>query len=164
VYQEYYAAHQLKSNTGSDIAWIGSLQLFFVFVGTLFGGPLFDRFGGKVILPAALVYVLAIIMKSLCHELWQFIVAQGLLGGIALGMTMGPANAATPRYFQKKRGVVFPIALGKMFVNPSIGFAWAVRICGLIALAILGPSSLLIRARLPPRKSNLFLPSASKDM
>lgn len=177
MYQEYYESHQLSDSSGSDIAWIGSLQLFFVFIGTLFGGPLFDRFGAKVIRPAALVYVFSIMMTSLCHELWQFILAQGVLGGIALGMTMGPANAATPQYFQKKRGaamglavagssvggVVFPIALGKMFENPNIGFAWAVRICGFIILAVLVPSSFLIRARLPPRKSSLFLPSAFKD-
>ncbi|KAI3391322.1 hypothetical protein diail_7513, partial [Diaporthe ilicicola] len=178
IYEEYYASHQLKDSSSSAISWIGSLNLFFVFVGTLFGGPMFDRYGGKVILPAALVYVFSIMMTSLCNELWQFILAQGLLGGISLGMTMGPANAATPQYFQKKRGaavglavagssvggVIFPIALGKMFDNPNVGFAWAVRICGFIILAVLGPSSLLIRARLPPRKSNLFLPAAFKDV
>lgn len=117
-------------------------------------------------------------MTSLCKEYYQFILAQGLLGGIALGMTMGPANAATPQYFMKKRGaamgiaiagsslggVIFPIALGKMFTNSAIGFDWAVRICGFIVLAILLPSSLLIRARLPPRKSNFFLLSAFKEV
>lgn len=117
-------------------------------------------------------------MTSLCQEYYQFILAQGLLGGIALAMTMGPANAATPQYFVKKRGaamgiaiagsslggVIFPIALGKMFTNPAIGFSWAVRICGFIVLALLVPSSLLIRARLPPRKSSFFLFSAFKEV
>ena len=32
----------------SAIAWIGSLQAFFVFAGGLVGGPLFDRYGAKV--------------------------------------------------------------------------------------------------------------------
>lgn len=117
-------------------------------------------------------------MTSLCEEYYQFILAQGLLGSIALGMTMGPANAATPQYFLKKRGtavglaiagsslggIIFPIALGKMFKNSRIGFGWGVRICGFIALAILGPSSLAIRARLPPRRSDFFLPSAFREI
>lgn len=48
VYQEYYQTHQLSSKTPDDISWIGSLQVFFLFNGTLFGGPLFDRFGAVV--------------------------------------------------------------------------------------------------------------------
>lgn len=48
VYQEYYATHQLRDQTASSIAWIGSLQIFFLFAGALIGGPLFDRYGSKV--------------------------------------------------------------------------------------------------------------------
>lgn len=51
VYQSYYKSNQLQSSSDSKIAWIGSLQLFFIFIGTLFGGPLFDRYGGKVSRP-----------------------------------------------------------------------------------------------------------------
>lgn len=52
VYQEYYQAHQLQDKSPSDISWIGSLQILFVFGGALFGGPLFDRFGSKVCSPS----------------------------------------------------------------------------------------------------------------
>lgn len=48
VYQEYYETHQLQDQSSSSIAWIGSLQLFFLFGGSLVGGPLFDRFGAGV--------------------------------------------------------------------------------------------------------------------
>lgn len=48
VYQEYYETHQLHDQTPSAISWIGSIQIFFLFCGALFGGPLFDQFGGKV--------------------------------------------------------------------------------------------------------------------
>jgi MFS family permease len=48
VYQEYYSVHQLSSQTPSTISWIGSIQVFFLFAGSLFGGPLFDRYGAKV--------------------------------------------------------------------------------------------------------------------
>lgn len=48
VYQEYYATHQLHDSSPSAISWIGSLQIFFLFSGNCFGGPLFDRFGSLV--------------------------------------------------------------------------------------------------------------------
>lgn len=48
VYQEYYQTHQLRHNSPSTISWLGSIQIFFLFGGTLFGGPLFDRYGAKV--------------------------------------------------------------------------------------------------------------------
>jgi MFS family permease len=48
VFQEYYQTHQLIHETSSAISWIGSLQTFFLFGGSLVGGPLFDRFGAKV--------------------------------------------------------------------------------------------------------------------
>jgi MFS family permease len=116
-------------------------------------------------------------MTSICTSYYQFILAQGILGGISAGMTMSPAMAATGQYFNKKRaaalgmavagsslgGVTFPIALGKMLYNPQLGFGWTVRICGFIMLAILAPACVGIRARLPPRKHSFFLPSAFKE-
>jgi hypothetical protein len=48
VYQTYYQEHQLKSTSPSTISWIGSLQGFFLFSGTVIGGPLFDRYGATV--------------------------------------------------------------------------------------------------------------------
>lgn len=117
-------------------------------------------------------------MTSLCKEYYQFMLAQGILGGIGMGMTISPGMAATGQYFQKKRGaalglavggsslggVIFPIALSKMFTNPSLTFGWTVRICGFIMLAILLPSVIAIRARLPPRKEKLFLLSAFTEL
>jgi hypothetical protein len=48
VLQEYYQTHQLQHKSPSDISWIGSLQIFFLFAGSLIGGPLFDKYGAKV--------------------------------------------------------------------------------------------------------------------
>lgn len=199
VYQEYYQSHQLQHKSPSDISWIGSMQVFFLFGSGLVGGPLFDQFGEKVNfplpslrppeipqltahikqvawLPAAL-YVLSIMMTSLCKSYYQFILAQGVLGGTAIGLTMVPAMAAPSQYFHKNRGaamgiiiggsslggVCFPLALGKMLYNPSLSFGWTVRICGFIILAVLTLSCAAIRARLPPRKGRFFLPSAFKE-
>lgn len=42
VYQSYYELHQLSNETPSAIAWIGSLQLFFIFFSGIFVGYAFD--------------------------------------------------------------------------------------------------------------------------
>lgn len=86
--------------------------------------------------------------------------------------------AAVGQYFLKKRGaamglavggsslggVIFPIALSKMLSNPKLGFGWSVRICGFIMLAVMIPSTLAIRARLPPRKTGFLIPKAFKEV
>ncbi|EEH11688.1 monocarboxylate permease-like protein [Histoplasma capsulatum G186AR] len=176
VLQEYYASHQLSSASQSAISWIGSLQICALFSGALVGGPLFDRYGAKVIWPSAVLYVLSIMMTSIAKEYYQLMLAQGVLGGISMGMTMSPSMAATPQYFNKNRGaamgiavagssvggVVLPIVLGKLLNSTTIGFGWSIRILGFLILAILAPSCAAIRARLPPRKGNFFLLSAFK--
>ena len=115
-------------------------------------------------------------MTSICKEYWQFMLAQGVLTGIGDGLLMFPAMSALPQYFNKRRGaamglaiagssfggVVFPIILGKMLNSSNLSFGWSVRICGFIMLPILAVSATAIKARLPPRTTNFFLPSAFK--
>lgn len=116
-------------------------------------------------------------MTSICKSYYQFVLAQGVLGGLATGMTMAPALAATSQYFNKNRGaaiglavagssiggVALPIALSQMLYNSNLGFGWTVRIIGFIMLALLGLACIAIRARLPSRKERFFLLSAFKE-
>jgi MFS family permease len=127
-------------------------------------------------LPAAL-YVFSIMMTSICKSYYQFVLAQGVLGGTTIGLAMAPAMAAPAQYFHKNRGaamgiiiggsslggVCFPIALGKMLYNPHLSFGWTVRICGFIILTVLTMSCSVIRARLPPRNGRFLLLSAFKE-
>ena len=113
-------------------------------------------------------------LTSICSEYFHFILAQGLLGGLANGMVLNPAMAATSQYFQKKRGaaiglaiagssiggVVFPLALSRMMNNVVLGFGWAVRIIGFIILVLLTVTCVLVKERLPSRKKEFFLPRA----
>ncbi|KAL4781679.1 major facilitator superfamily domain-containing protein [Aspergillus varians] len=178
VYQAYYQANQLRDQTTSAISWIGSIQSFFLFGASLVGGPLFDRYGAKVIYPPAVIFVFTIFMTSLCKRYYQFMLAQGVLGGIAQGLVMAPALAATPQYFHKKRGaamglavagsslggVILPIALNRMLTKTPLSFAWSVRIEAFLILGVLLISCPPIRARVPPRKSNFLLPRAFKEI
>ncbi|KAK5046009.1 hypothetical protein LTR84_008796 [Exophiala bonariae] len=176
VFQEYYLSHQLKGQSPDDVAWIGSISAFLQFILGAISGPLFDRYGATIIRPAAVLLVFSIMMTSLCETYWQFMLAQGVLGGIVTGMLLIPSMAAVLQYFDKKRaaalglavsgssigGVVFPIALSKMLNDSNLGFGWSVRIIGFLTLPGLIFACIVIQARLPPRKTNFYIAAAFK--
>uniref|UniRef100_A0A0B7KBY3 Major facilitator superfamily (MFS) profile domain-containing protein n=1 Tax=Bionectria ochroleuca TaxID=29856 RepID=A0A0B7KBY3_BIOOC len=144
IFIEYYLSHQLQDKTPDDVAWIGSLSNFIQFASGCIGGPLFDRYGAWVIRPAAILYLLAIMMTSLCHEYWQFMLAQGVLLGIGMG------------------GLMFP-ALAALLNDSSLGFGWSVRVVGFVMMPFLLFSCVFIKARLPPKVSSFFDGSAFKQ-
>ncbi|KAI0876621.1 monocarboxylate permease-like protein [Hypoxylon argillaceum] len=176
VFQTFYAQNQLKGQSPSRIAWIGSLQFYLIFSAGLLAGPLFDRHGAKILLPSAIIYVASVMLTSIASEYWHFILAQGVLGGFSSGMVLNPAFAATPQYFFKKRGaamglsiagssiggVIFPLALPRLF--DKVGFGWSVRIIGFIILTLLAISCTVVKERLPPRKKKFFLLGAFKEI
>ncbi|KAL8997005.1 MAG: hypothetical protein Q9188_006429 [Gyalolechia gomerana] len=112
---------------------------------------------------------------SLSTELYQFILAQGLMFGIGDAMLFYPTISAISHWFDQRRGlalgivvagssiggVCWPFMLERLFVQ--IGFAWTVRTAGFMCLALLAPSCLLIKPRLPPRKSAGVNIGAIKD-
>ncbi|OTA65056.1 MFS general substrate transporter [Hypoxylon sp. EC38] len=177
VFEEYYLTHQLEGQSPDKVAWIGSLAVFLQFLSGTIGGPMFDRFGAWVLRPAAVLYVFAIMMTSLCQEYWQFMLAQGVLMGSVMGFLQFPAMAAVSQFFSKKRaaalgvvvsgssigGVVIPIALSKMLNGSSIGFGWTVRIIGFIIIPLLGFACIAITSRLPPRTTDFFVWHAFKE-
>jgi len=48
IYETYYLETFMKDHTPSDVAWIGSIQIFAQFSGSLFSGPICDRWGPLV--------------------------------------------------------------------------------------------------------------------
>lgn len=113
-------------------------------------------------------------MTSLCKEYYQFMLAQGVLGGLASGMLFAPVMTCVSHYFHKRRaaalgvtvsgssigGIIFPIALSKMLRNESLGFGWSVRIVGFIILVMVLIAMATVRERLPPRRGKIMLPAA----
>ncbi|KAK0670029.1 putative MFS transporter [Cercophora samala] len=178
VFLQYYGNHQLSSYTPDQIAWIGSLTACIQFLFGGISGPVFDRYGTWVIRLGAILYVLAIMMTSLCQEYYQFMLAQGVLTGLASAMIQVPAFAVVSQYFDKKRaaalglvvsgssigGIVFPIALGKMLNDTTLGFGWSVRIMGFIVAPMMGFCCFSLKARLPPRQTQFFLWSAFTEL
>lgn len=176
IFQAYYLFTLLPSHTADEIAWIGSLQTFLIFASGAIGGPLFDRYGALIIRPAAVLYVFSIMMTSIAREYWHFMLAQGVLGGLAIGLLMFPSMAAVPQWFDKKRGaamgcavagssiggIIFPIILNNLLQNTDIGFGWAVRIVGFTMVPFLLFTVFTVKSRLPRRNTRFFLPESFK--
>lgn len=116
-------------------------------------------------------------MTSICKEYYQFMLAQGVLVGIATGLLQFPAMAAVSQWFDKKRaaalglavagssigGVVFPIALSNMLNSTSIGFGWSIRIVAFIMVPPVLIACFTVKARLPSRTTAFFTPAAFKQ-
>jgi MFS family permease len=106
-------------------------------------------------------------LTSLCKEYYQFILAQGILGGIFNGLTYTPALTAVNQHFFKRRplalgiassgsslaGIIIPIALNRMLNKTSLDFGWSVRILGFIMLALSIVACLTISSNAPKRRT-----------
>lgn len=116
-------------------------------------------------------------LTSVCTEYYQFLLAQGVLGGFSLGMLFTPSISIIGHYFHKRRdlaigissagsplgGVIFPIMLVRFLEYSDIGFGWAVRIVGFMILCLLSISCATIVPRIAPRSGPHFLPRAFKN-
>lgn len=117
-------------------------------------------------------------LTSLCTRYYEFILCQGVLGGLAMGLTYQPAIAVVGHYFRRKRplamgiaasgsaigGILFPIMLDRMLNHTTLGFGWTQRIVGFIVLGLAIFALLTIRPGVPPRSGSYLLPHAFKKM
>lgn len=68
VFESYFSTHQLVDNTPSEIGWIFSLYLFIVFFVGIQVGPVFDRFGARVLVAVGSTLIfLSLLLLSWCE-------------------------------------------------------------------------------------------------
>jgi MFS family permease len=116
-------------------------------------------------------------MLSLCTEFWQVLLAQGFCIGLGMAALFIPSVAILSTYFTTRLaaavgiaasgsslgGVLYPIILVKM--SPQVGFPWAVRTIGFIALATLIVPNIVMKVRiLPPARRALIDYTAFKEL
>lgn len=116
-------------------------------------------------------------MLSLVHTYWQALLAQGFVIGIGAGFLFVPSVAIISTYFtthlstaigiaasgSSLGGVIYPIMFYKL--QPQVGFGWATRIIGFMALGMLIIPVTVMRMRVKPAaKRALFNVSAFKEM
>jgi len=108
-------------------------------------------------------------MLSLCSTYWQALLAQGFCIGIGAGALFTPSLAVLPTYFTTRLGlamglaasgssfggVIYPIVFYRII--GQIGFGWAVRVLGFIALATSLVPVALLRPRVAPSRVRAFV-------
>ncbi|KAK7212157.1 hypothetical protein V2G26_019335 [Clonostachys chloroleuca] len=163
IFQEYYQNVLLSSYSSSVIAWIPSLQIFFMMAMGPLVGALFDRYGPRwLIFIGSLLHVLGVMMASLGSRYYQFLLAQGICSAIGVACIFQPAMNVIGGWFDKKRGaafgilstgsslggVVFPIMVNRLIRRA--GFGWAMRAGGFLILFLLIVANLTVRSYRPP--------------
>ncbi|KAK8851122.1 major facilitator superfamily domain-containing protein [Apiospora arundinis] len=162
-FQQYYEVGPLKDYPSSTIAWIPSLQIFFLFFLGPVVGILYDNYGPRpLIIGGTLLHVFGLMMASLATEYYHFILAQGVCSAIGVACLYQPALACLTTWFAKKRGavmgimvtgssvggVVFPIMIGRMI--KSVGYPWTMRTAAFIILALQIVAVVTVRPRAKP--------------
>lgn len=169
VFQTYYESNIMPDENPSRISWVGSLQgCLVLFIGAL-TGPLFDLGYFRVLMVGGtLMLVFGMMMTSICHEYWQFMLAQSVCFGLGGACLFVPGMAIVSTYFSTRRAlaigfvacgssigaVVYSVAFRNL-VN-KLGFPWTQRIFGFIALGTLLISNAVLRARIAPAHRRSF--------
>ncbi|KAF2110083.1 major facilitator superfamily domain-containing protein, partial [Lophiotrema nucula] len=181
AFQTYYQHNLLASSNPSAISWIGTVQAWLLISIGVLSGPFFDiGYFRSMLFVGNFLVVFGIMMLSLCKEYWQVFLAQGLCMGLGAGLLYIPSLALVGIWFQRKRAIAMGFVMSGIAVGgviyiimfdrlvKSVGFPWAIRAMGFIAMAcallsfpaLLSGSSILAR----PRKARkLFDRSALHD-
>ena len=176
VYQLYY--RDTLKLPESQVSWIGSVQFLLTYGMCTFSGRLADAgYVRSTIFFGAFLVVFGIFMTSIGSQYWHFLLSQGVCVGLGLGTMFMPPLSVTSSYFQNKRtlaltcaatgtgigSVIFPSII--QYLIPKVGFGWAVRCSGFVALFCTAAALLLIKPRLKPRKSGPIVEwSAFKEL
>ena len=92
-FQQYYEVGPLKDYSSSTIAWIPSLQIFFLFALGPVVGIMFDNYGPRpLIIGGTLLHVFGLMMASLAKTYYQFILSQGVCSAIGVASLYTPGK------------------------------------------------------------------------
>jgi predicted MFS family arabinose efflux permease len=170
AYQAYYETGILSESSASDISWIGSIQSFLLmFIGAITGSIYDAGYVHSLMLVGSFMVVFGQMMLSLSTTYWQVLLSQAICVGIGCGCLFVPGVAILSTYFSTKiattmgiaasgsslGGVIYPIVFQRL--QTTIGFPWATRVIGFIALFGLIISNLTLRVRVIPDSRRKFL-------
>ncbi|KAK4093737.1 major facilitator superfamily transporter [Purpureocillium lilacinum] len=162
-FQQYYEVGPLQDYSASTIAWIPSLQIFFLFALGPIVGIIFDNYGPRpLIIGGTFLHVFGLMMASLAKTYYQFLLSQGVCSALGVACLYSPALACLSTWFAKKRGaamgimvtgssvggVIFPIMISRMI--SSVGYPWAMRTGAFVILGLQIIAIFTVRPRVKP--------------
>jgi MFS family permease len=122
---------------------------------------------------ALLICVVTLIVSSFAKQVWQLILLQGVIFGLAAGVLYAPVVMWLSEWFVQRRGLAggiifggsgiggfaFPLGIGACL--DKVGFPWTMRICALILGVLCSVALLGTNPRVPARKVGFEKPKAS---
>ncbi|KAK3309425.1 major facilitator superfamily domain-containing protein [Chaetomium strumarium] len=173
VFQEHYQTEMFSDYDPSTIAWIPSLQVFFLYGAGPVVGALYDKFGQRWLVPlGSVLHILGLMMASLGTQYYHILLAQGFCSAIGASMIFQPALNCVHGWFSTKRstafgvvmtgasigGIVLPVMLTRLIRD--LGFSWSMRISAFSMLALLTIANLTLRSYTSPAARSNPLRSA----
>lgn len=171
VYQTYYESPDSPFvRATSDISWIGSIQAFLLQFGGILAGPFFDKGYLRTLLGLGTFFIVfGHMMLSISTMYWHVLLAQSFCIGMGMGCLYVPSISLLPSYFSTRLGlavglvssgsavggVIYPIILQRLI--QQVGFGWAVRVAGFVALVTLLVPFALMRMRIKPSKARALI-------
>ncbi|KAJ2384346.1 hypothetical protein GGI05_005037 [Coemansia sp. RSA 2603] len=161
-YQTYYHLNQFPEEAMSTLSWIGTLQFA---VMNLFGIPsgiLCERFDSRLVtFVGGLIMGVALIIASFCDSaVWKLMLTQGIMFAIGASLVFIPSTSIPAQWFTSKRALAVGIVvagsgIGGLWLTPAtdsmidnLGTGWALRITGIIVIAVNSVASMFMRNRL----------------
>ncbi|KAJ5826585.1 hypothetical protein N7447_003348 [Penicillium robsamsonii] len=160
--QDYISTHQLAEYGDRDVGWITAVLVFLTLFLGVQVGPLFDRYGPRVLLISGTLGSFAsYILLAECTKYWHFMLCLAVLGGMSAAIVTTVSIAVLSHWFKRRRalasgicmggssagGAIIPLMLRTLF--DKCGWTWAVRIVAFMALGCYALGVLLVRGRLP---------------
>ncbi|RKU42910.1 hypothetical protein DL546_002121 [Coniochaeta pulveracea] len=164
AFQEYYQTGPLSSYSASTVAWIPSLQIFFIFAMGPIVGKFYDSHGPRpLLLLGSFLHVFGIMMASISTRYYQFLLSQGVCSAIGVAFIFQPPIACIAGWFNKNRGaaygilstgssiggIIFPIMITRLI--RTTGYGWSMRAGAFMILGLLVIANLTVTSRHPPR-------------
>lgn len=168
VFQEYYTSSEgpLTTSPHAVVALIGTVASATTYICAVFYTTLLKwlRKPRYIMILGSVLMSLGLLLGSIVQEkhgeknlIYQYILSQGLLFGIGASMVYIPPVVCAPPYFTRHRGIALGIlfsgtGIGALVLAPvsrlllaNLGWRWALRILGLINLAVTFISSFMVQ-------------------
>ncbi|KAI5843913.1 major facilitator superfamily domain-containing protein [Morchella snyderi] len=161
IFQEYYTTPSTtplplsQAKNLAAVAFVGTMGAGLTWGGSIFINPIVARVRDVrwVTVTGSVMMSVGLVAAGEARSLWQLYLTQSLCYGLGSSMLYFPMVSMAPEYFDKHRGAAMGFILsgagcGGLVLSPitrllldTVGLRWALRLLGLLTLAVTLPIS-----------------------